>query len=234
MKKMSASILFLFFVAAAMLLPRDASPYSYSAWGPMSGARTLSVNPLVYGPFYDFGLSTDLVVSYGFTDRFDIFVDLASLDVAPEFGYAGSWVMPRVGLGENHVLGLQMGFDSVDPFSFYLAPQYHFFGENEKLALEFNLGVYVPFSEPETSEIYAVAVPVYKVKSDVFALYVEVDPYYTFGADGGFGLNIVPGLWLGFGEEAAHQISFGLILESVTSGDLSLSYGFWYWTSFSL
>jgi hypothetical protein len=225
----------LVFAAVGLLLSaRSAHSYSINAWGPMTGARTLALNPIFYGAFDPFDFTTDIVVSYGVSDNIDVFVDVATLTITPDFSYTGSWVMGRYDFGGSNIIAAQLGFysydGSTDP---YLTPQYHFFREGDRFAWEINAGIEIPLTDAKNSSLFGIFAPVFKVIPDTLSVFVEVDPSYQFGDFEDFILSIVPGLCIGFAENK-HQISVGLTIEDLTESEVGFSYAAWYWTSFSL
>ena len=209
--------------------------YSYNAWGTMTGARTLAVNPFFWGSLKGgAGLTVDAVLLYGFTPRFDVIADIAEVNIAPTAGYALSYLMPRFDLGKNNILALQLTAANSSPASFSITPQYHFFAENGRLAIEFNAGLTIPFSDLDGSSLYAVIAPVLKIAPGSLHLFLEVDPSYSaFDGSGASALNLVPGVWIGLAG-GRHQFSFGVPLGGVTSGSVGVGYALWYWTTFSL
>ncbi len=218
----------------SLTMIHGAHAYSYTAWGAMTGAKTLAINPFFYGPIKGgFGLNTDLVISYGFTSNFDVIADLASLSLYSTSRYMGSYIMPRFDLGKNNILALQLNVVNTDPLSYSVSPQYHFFYENDTLAFELNLGATVPFSTPDTSTLSGVVVPVYKIVKGAFHLFFEIDPSYTLGNSGTFNLNLVPGVCILLAG-GKHQICLGVPLSGVTSSSMGVGFGTWYWTTFSL
>ena len=208
--------------------------YSYDAWGTMTGARTLAVNPFFWGPLKGGqGLSMDMVLLYGFTARFDVIADVAELNLLPRPGYALSYLMPRFDLGKNNILAIQFTASGIYPVSFSVTPQYHFFTESRGMAFEFNAGLSIPFSSPSSSSLYAVLAPVWKIVDGKVHLYLEIDPSLAFGNPPSFGLNLVPGVWIGLAG-GKHQFSLGIPLYGVTSGNFAVGYAAWYWTTFSI
>jgi hypothetical protein len=209
--------------------------YSYNAWGTMTGARTLAVNPFFWGPLKGgAGLTVDAVLLYGVTPRVDLIADIAEVSIAPTAGYALSYLMPRFDLGKNNILALQLTMANSSPASFSVTPQYHFFAENDRLALEFNAGLTIPVSDPAASSVYAVIAPVLKIVPGTLHLFLEVDPSYNaFDGSGSSALNLVPGVWLGLAG-GKHQFSFGVPLSDATSGSAGVGYALWYWTTFAL
>jgi hypothetical protein len=199
----------------------------------MTGEKTLALNPFLYGPITDeLGLNVDAVFLYGFTPKMDMIANLSSLSVIPEFGYGGSWIMPRVDLGKNNILGFQVGMIGRGD-GYYAVPQYHFFIENSKFAFEFNVGANFNFEALNMPSIYGIVAPVYKIFEGILHLYVEVDPSFIAGVSDSFGLTVVPGLWLGLAG-GKHQFSAGIPLGGITSDAMTTSFACWYWTTFSL
>jgi hypothetical protein len=235
-------------VAIALLaatLPSSGSAYSFSAWGTMTGAKTLAVNPFLYSAVGPFDATLDLVAGYGITDKIDVFANIAGVyyDGYGKTSVYGSWIMPRYDLGGNNVVALMAVADygeGADP-SFRIWPQYHFFWENDTFAAEINAGVDIPVAAPVESSVSVYLAPVWKIKDGTFHAYCELDPSYTSaGAEKGFDLAVLPGLWFGFGEEALHQFSLAASISGwwndgdIAKGRPSYGVNLWYWTTFSL
>ncbi|MDD5067107.1 MAG: hypothetical protein PHF84_08685 [bacterium] len=225
---LSAAVLCLLFSS------RSVYPYSYSAWGSMTGAKTFAVNPFFYGGFDpEFSLTTELVVGYGFSEVFDIYADLATLDLTPDSGYGGSWVMPRYDLGGNNILALQIGFYKEEgSTASYIVPQYHLYKDGEIFTWEINLGLNVPLDDAGSSLLYGVVAPVWKIVPNTLNLFLEIDPSYQMGDADDFILTLVPGLCLGFGNEGQHQFCLGFPVSDLTENEVSTTYAAWFWTSF--
>jgi hypothetical protein len=207
----------------SLLMSQKAHAYAYNPWTGMTGAGIIGITPFVYAPTLSpFSLGADLVVNYGILNNLDVFVDLAEVTILPSFGYVFSWGMARFDLGGNNIIALQAS-------QYFISPQYHFFWENDSLALEANVYASFLYSSFGTPVIGAYLAPVWKIAKDTFYAYVEVDPYYTVG--GSFALNIVPGLWLGLGN--AGQLSLGVTLPNLTGGvAISPAIDLWYYISF--
>ncbi|MBI4978486.1 MAG: hypothetical protein HZC28_13485 [Spirochaetes bacterium] len=221
-------------VMVTLAIPVPSSGYSFSAYGAMTGARTLAVVPTFYVPVVpSFKASTDLVLGYGITPNFDVFADVSTLTFAPTFGFTQAWIMPRYDFGNNNIAALQatLAYDAATGVSALLAPQYHFFYENDACALEINAIVSVPLSAPENTVVSAIIAPVWKVVKPSFHLFVEVDPSYTFG--GSFALAVVPGVCFCFADNA-HQLCVGVPFMNVTSGTLSTGVNVWYTGTFKI
>jgi hypothetical protein len=211
--------------AGSMLMTQKAHSYAYNPWTGMTGEGILGVTPFVYAPTLNpFSLGADLYVNYGIFNNLDVFVDLAEVTIVPKFGYVFSSGMIRYDLGGNNILALQAS-------QTFIAPQYHFFWENDMLALEANVYASFLYSSFGTPTIGAYLAPVWKIVKDFVYLYLEVDPAYTI--KGSFALNLVPGLWFGFGN--AGQVSIGVTLPNLTGGvGLAPAINLWYYISFDL
>lgn len=196
--------------------------YAYDPWTSSTGEKVLAINPFFYTTSLNpFGLNADLIASYGITANLDVFVNFADLGLAPSFTYNFSWAMIRYDLGGNNILALQAS-------QYLISPQYHFFWENDLFAAEVNVYANFTYTNFGSPTIGAYLAPIVKVIKDVLYFYAEVDPYYQIG--GSFGLNIVPGVWLGLGNYG--QISLGFSINSVTSGSLSYGINTWYFIPF--
>lgn len=212
-------------MAGALFLGQKAFSYAYNPWTGMTGQGILGFTPFVYAPTLSpFSLGADLFVNYGILGNLDVFVDLAEVAILPNFSYLFSSAMVRYDIGGNNIVALQASQISI-------APQYHFFWENDVIALEANAYVSFPYASFGTPTIGAYLAPVWKMIKDAVYLYVEVDPSYTI--QGSFNLNVVPGLWFGFG--SAGQVSLAVTLPNLTGGvGISPSVNLWYYIAFDL
>lgn len=195
--------------------------YAYNPWTTMTGEGIIAVNPFVFAPTLSpFSLGADLVMGYGILGNLDVFVNFADVSILPEFTYNFSWGMVRFDLGGNNIIALQAS-------QYSIAPQYHFFWENDIFAAEANVYASFAYADFSTPVIGAYLAPVLKIVKDTLGLYVEVDPCFTVGS--GFALNFVPGIWLGLG--GAGQLSLAVNLGDVLT-EVSPSIGLWYWLTF--
>jgi hypothetical protein len=229
---MKSSLLLL---ATLAFHPGSIHGYAFNPWTTMTGEKKLAVNPFLYTSFPkgSFGLASDFVFTYGFSDKFDIFLNAASLIYAPGFAYAGSWIMPRVDLGKNNIIAVKVGYDGA---SAYAGPEYHFFKENEKFAFEANAYGKFVFSDPFSYTVGAFLAPVLKLAGGKFNIYCEVDPAYSgISGAGAFSLGIVPGICLNL-KEGTHQISIAYTgLAFAKGGSIGTAgIGLWYWHPFQL
>ena len=230
-------ILYFYAVIVSLLLAAAVRvfPYSFNAFNGMTGKGTVSLAPTISCPISPaFGTAVDLIGSYGFTPNFDLFADAADFSLAPQAGYAYSWIMPRFEFLPGNILGLQLQLNNSQPMSYGIAPQYHFFYENDGLALEFN-GVFTyPVNNTNASPaVSGILAPVWKAVKDILYPFIEIDPSYTFGNNSGFHLNIVPGFWIGI-PDTPHQFCLAFTLSDVTSGAVGYGVSFWYSVSFGL
>ncbi|MEK6793641.1 MAG: hypothetical protein AABZ39_02610 [Spirochaetota bacterium] len=171
------------------------SGYSYNAWNGLIAERTVFVNPFlstssVITTNTAVTAGADLVCAYGATKNADIFASLAQVGVTPSFAFF-NWVMPRFAITPEHIIALQIS-------STFVTPQYHFFWENDVLALEVNVLARMPYSDIRTATVSAVIAPVWRVVKDAFALYVEFDPACTFdptAPNARVSAAVLPGIW---------------------------------------
>ncbi len=204
--------------------------YSFNPFGTSTGEKVLAINPFFYfNPLSPLAISEDTVLAYGLTSNMDIYVDIFSFALAPTTGYSGSWIMPRYDLGGNNIIAAQVFFGTAAGVT--ISPQYHFFYEDPLLGFEANLNLYLPLSNLSNPTIALFAAPVYKVVKDVVHLYVEIDPSYTVG--GNFGLNVVPGAWLGL-PGTPFQISLAVPLTGVTGSAMTVGFTGWLWYTMKL
>jgi hypothetical protein len=218
-----------------------AFPYSFSAWTSMTGAKTFAITPFFYfapvgSATEDMDINADAVVGYGFTDKIDMFVNIATVNLKSDPGaYSTTWIMPRYDLGGNNIVAAQIGLeqDADNNLQVYGGPHYHFFWENDRCAMEFNaLALFhADSTAPTTASIYAA--PVYKLLPNLLYPFVEVDPTYTFGDGGGLDFVLAPGLWIGI-PGTPHQFSISVPISGIKDGSVSTGIYAWYWVSFSL
>jgi hypothetical protein len=214
---------------------QGAFAYSFSAWTSMTGAKTFAVTPFFYIPVPGAsGTSLDACVGYGITDRVDLFANPANLSLNP-FGYNGSWIMPRFAFDDNNVAALQMGYDGTDHWG---GPHYHFFWENDKLALEANALAIFNAGSFDAGYAFGCLAPVWKMIPGILHPYLEIDPTVRF--DKTYDVALAPGLWFGL-PNTTHQISVsvplsGLVdkIKGTAGAEIGVSIYAWYWYSFSL
>jgi len=206
------------------------SAYTYSAWTSMTGAKTVAINPFVQTSFDEIDqVSTDLVAGYGFTDQFDLYVNIATLSPIKEFSYAGSWVMPRYALSENKIIALQLGTDKEN---LTLSPQFHAFRDNGPFVLEFNAGLSTNSSDFAAGSLFATFGLVYKLSEEIMYPFIEVNPSYQYGGEEGvFDFTVDPGVWYGL-KGTPHQIALSLPFSGIKDNAVSVGLHFWYWWSF--
>jgi hypothetical protein len=205
----------------------------------MTGAQTFTVTPFVYftpigSAGEDMDISLNAVVGYGFTDRIDVFANLANLNLKSEPGaYGQSWVMPRYNLGKNNILALQVGVtqNANNDLNAFGGPHYHFFWENNHWGAEFNAMAIFTMDTLASNSLYACAAPVYKLMPNILYPYVEFDPTYTLGDNGGFDFVIAPGLWFSI-PDTPHQLSVSVPLSGIKDGSVGAGIYARYWFSF--
>jgi len=215
-------------IIVGLVFVGSVSAYTYSAWTTMTGAKTFAINPFFYGAFSDMpGTGTDLVAGYGFTDKFDLFINLSTLSPVKDFSYGGSYIMPRYDFGNNNIIALQMGYDGNE---FAGGPQYHFVWDKEKFTLEANAAVTLYSSDMAAPYIFGTLGWVWKAVKDVLYPFVELNPSYQVGPDGGFDFVPAPGVWIGI-PNTTHQFALSIRLNGVSSGSIDPGFGMWYWFS---
>lgn len=207
-----------FAVVALTAAVETASAYAFNPWTTMTGKGTFVINPFVGGtfsggtPFY----VSDLVLEYGISDYADIFTSVMG------------WAMVRFDLSKGNNTGILGIYGDAGK----CGVQWDFYKDiSDKFTLEANVDAFLPYADPVGSMNFSAYIaPVLKLTPS-FALYCEIDPAYTLGTAGGFGLNIVPGVWFQAGDG---QLSLGVTLANVTSGTIDVSYGAWYWIPFTI
>lgn len=196
--------------------------YAFNPYTSMLEPKTLAINPYLYTSGLDpLGLNTDLLVQYAINAKWDLYVNFATLQLAPDFDYDSSYIMGRYSLSESHIVGLQFGNED-------FGPQYHFYKESDHFAFCFNTALFLPYSDMGEFTLQFIIAPVYKF-SDNLAIYLEGDPYYT-EVDGNVYVDILPGIYFAFGK---HAFNFAVILNDVTNGS-DVNLGLWYFTTFQL
>jgi hypothetical protein len=204
-------------------------PYSFDAYNGMTGSGVLNINPTF--SFWSAG-GVDLQTGYGFSDHFDMLANVADVTLYQATGYNYSWIMPRYEFFSGNIAALQIQY-SANPNFFALTPEYHFFYENDNLALELNVNMFLPVNATNTTNntLSIIAAPVWKAVPNILYCFVEVDPSWCFAQ--GTTLNIVPGIWLGI-PNTQHQFCLAATIGNVTSKPVSYSIDFWYSYSFNI
>ncbi|MCX7820974.1 MAG: hypothetical protein N2258_04785 [Brevinematales bacterium] len=205
--------LFLLFVVSELY------SVSFGAWGAMTGKGKFFVNPILYSTFEPVA-GLDLVSGYGFTDNFDLFVNLSTISYADSsFAWGGSWLMPRYDLGSlsilgYNILGVLVGYST----EFYGGLQYHTslnFVPN--FFIEVNaFGTYYASGSFSYGGIIA---PVFKIV-DMFAIYFETDLAMN-GEE--LSYDFVPGIDLNFGSAGELSLGYKIISQTI---------GAWYFVAF--
>jgi hypothetical protein len=211
----------LIFMALMLLCTARLFSYCNSAWTSMSGAHTLTVNPVIYD-LQSRERSTDLMVGYGFTDNFEVFSTLANLSFSPLAKYNDSWVMGRFALKPNHIFAAE--FED-GPDGWFLSPQYHFFTESDRMAWEFNVVPVFSSKGVDGSSLSICFSPVYKLMPDVLYPFLEIDP--SIGFDGATGLAVAPGLWFAI-PGTSQQITLSAPISKNEKGAVRLGLNFWW------
>ncbi len=195
--------------------------YSYSAYGIMTGKKTLALNPYVYA--YDaegLTLGADFLAAYGITNKIDVLANFGSMTFVPSYSYDSWYGMVRYDLKNNNIIALQGNAD-------LLSLQYHTCKENHKAALQINLGVDFAFEMPKEPTFWAVVSPVKKIGSTGIDVYCDLLPSYKVNGD--FSLQVIPGVGFAIKE---HLFSLGVSLGDVTT-EVSPSVGLWWYYSIS-
>jgi len=196
--------------------------YAYNPWTGMTGDGTLAVNPFVYTTgLSPLGLNSTLVANYGITSSIDVFAG-ADFTVVRNFSFNYGFIMPRMDLGGNNIVALQIA-------NTYVSPQYHYFFENDMMALEANAYVNIYYGALGNPDIGGYITGVYKLINNLVYVYLELDPKYTIGT--GFSLNVIPGLCLNMGN--AGQVCLGISLGGIYNG-ITPNINAWYWIPFNL
>jgi hypothetical protein len=232
------NILSVLLTVVAVALPAKGWSFGYNPWTTMTGEKTLAINPFVYNntSLVPFTLSADLVAWYGISPKVDVAVNLSTLNILTPFSWGGFWVMPRVELAPNNILGITLGYTGS---AFAIKPEYHLIIYPEKGIFKFEGNLRVPITvgaaSGATLDIQAVLVPILEFAKNKFAFFVEVNPYVKIvgvpRVD--FSLPINPGVWFGFAE-AKHQIALaltGIGLSGGVFGAPALGLGVSYYTT---
>jgi hypothetical protein len=230
-------------IMAGLFLAGSASAYTYSAYTTMTGAKTFALNPFLYlEDSSDRATSgADLVIACGILDNLDIYANLAGfygLDTVPDANpYYTSWIMPRFDFGNSNIAALQAGVtrDADGKARFYIGPQYHFYRENDRFALEANVMFYTK-NNPTTANRWAGATigPVWKAIPDILFPYIEINPGYDFGddsADGTFDLTVAPGICIAI-PNTKHQLSISFPVSGLAAGEATIGIAGWCWFGF--
>lgn len=226
--------------------------YAFNPWTTITGDKTFAINPFFYTTFgsNQTKLSTDLLFQTGLSEKVDIFVDVASVDLATPSSnvpsgavtFTGAWVMPRIDIGSGIVLGLNLGYT---PGGGFIQPEFHGFWEGDRFAFEATVKYQFLISTGTpslTMNPQVFLAPVLKIVKDVLNFYVEVDPSFSIptakGSSFSGALNFVPGFWIALGG-GTHQLSvaftgIGLTYGTTTAFAVNPGVGLWYYTKWGL
>jgi hypothetical protein len=177
--------------------------YSVSALTGMSGAKTLTINPVFYD-IYKKERSVDLMLGYGFTDIFEIYAVFANLSFFNPVEYHGSFILGRIALNESNILGLQIQNNAED---WLIITNYSFFKELHRSAIELNANVGFNTTRFKSGSVGIIIAPVFKLVKEIVYPFIEIDP--TFSFDGDVDLKVAPGIWFGI-PRTTHQFSISL------------------------
>lgn len=198
------------------LISVNSFSYSYSCFPVMTGKNTLAINPYVYGLHT---VSTDLVVSYGITNSFDLWSNVGTLSLYPEFSYDNWWGMARYDLGGSNILALQANH-------LYSSLQYHNCIENSYAFLQDNAGVTYTYEAPKDVSVWLITSPGVKIGKTGLDVYCDINLSYII--NGSFGLFLTPGIGFNF---KGNLFSLGIPLGDVTQG-IDPIVGLWYFHAF--
>jgi len=169
--------------------------YSYTAFSYITPEKALSVNPYFYADCKGF-VGTSIFLGYGMTDKSDIYTQMSLFnDGSNSFS-----AMVRYNIKNSNIAAV-----AVSPL--WIAPQYHFIWENDRIALQANATIQCSFDYIKKPAAYAVLSPVVKIIKGIDA-FVEVNPgYYMQDGDfanlwyrsKGFGLDLTGGLGFSLG-----------------------------------
>ena len=212
---------------AAVAVPAKGWSYGYNPWTTMTGEKTLAINPFVYNTttLSPFTLSADLIAWYGLSAKVDVAVNFSTLNILTPFSWGGFWLMPRVEIAPNNILGLTVGYTGS---ALALKPEYDLIIYPEKGIFKFEANLRVPITvgaaTGATLDVQAVLVPILEFVKNKFAFFVEVNPYVNIVPTAALPVPINPGLWFGFAD-AKHQIMLALTGMSFAGGTFGVSPG---------
>lgn len=212
---------------AAVALPAKGFSYGYNPWTTMTGEKTLAINPFVYNTttISPFTLSADLVAWYGFSPKVDVAVNFSTLNILTPFSWGGFWVMPRVEIAPNNILGITVGYTGS---AVLIKPEYDLIIYPESGIFKFEGNLRVPITvgaaSGATFDVQAVLTPILEFVKSKFAFFVEVNPYVNIVPTPAFTLPINPGLWFGFAD-AKHQISLAFTGIALSGGKFGVTPG---------
>jgi hypothetical protein len=184
----------------------NAFSYSYTAYPISSGKGNLIINPVLYADGYGF-VGNDISLAYGLTDKLDLWSTI-SIGNTDTTSFTTFRTMLRYDLGSNNILACVLGNN-------YVSPQYHLVLENKIAGLQVNVATKLDFKGIGTPSTYAVFSPLFKVFGGALDLlfntlsvdiFCEANPGYYKEGDfancwprtKGFGLDVVPGIGIGF------------------------------------
>ena len=184
----------------------SAFSYSYSAFPNMSGQGNLIINPYLYADGKG-NVGNDIAIAYGLTEKLDVW-SILSIGNTDSTSTTTFKTMLRYDLGNNDILACLIGNN-------YVSPQFHLVLENKIAGFQANVATKLDFKSVGTPSTYAIIAPLFKVFGGAFDLlfnnlyvdvFCEANPgYYKDGDNAnnwtrakGFGLDVVPGIGLGF------------------------------------
>jgi hypothetical protein len=173
--------------------------YSYTAFPLLTGEKTLVLNPFLYLDGAG-AVGNDIFLSYGLTSKMDVWSQI-SMYKTKESTTVDFSTMLRYDLGKTNILAVRASQS-------YVAPQYHFSIENDKVGIQTNVAAQITFEYYKEPAFYAIFCPLVKLFNGKMDIFTEINPgYYMRDKDfanlaerpEGFGLDIVPGIGLSIG-----------------------------------
>src|SRR4030042_3123884 len=215
---------FKIFILAVCLSVSSIFSYSYTAFPLLTGEKTLVLNPFLY--FDGTGaVGNDIFLSYGLTSKMDIWSQV-SMFKTKEGTSVDFSTMLRYDLGKTNILAVRAS-------QWYVAPQYHFSIENDKVGFQANVAAQIAFDYPKDPAFYAVLSPLVKLFGGKMNIFAEINPgYYMMDGDfanlairpEGFGLDVVPGIGLSIGSTL---VSIACPIYNITT-DATPTFGMWW------
>jgi hypothetical protein len=199
--------------------------YSYTAFSITTGEETFALNPFLYADC-EGGVGSELFLSYGITDKLDIWTDISFFQ-ADGFTATDFSTMLRYDIWKSNILAVR-----VSPW--YVSPQYHFSWENELWGFQANIAAQVTYDTYRDPAVYGIFCPHIKLFQGNMLLFTEVNPgYYMKEGDfanlaireEGFGMDIVPGIGFGIRETL---FSIACPIYNVTT-DATPTFGMWWY-----
>ncbi|OHD55643.1 MAG: hypothetical protein A2Y33_13495 [Spirochaetes bacterium GWF1_51_8] len=200
-----SKILILPFLALVMALGAVNSGYSYclTAWCGIAPERQIVLNPIVSGALDGVSYTDwEFITGFGVAENVDFYFSTALYGLI-RYDFSGT---------DLAIVGLKAS--AAD-----LSIEYHGnYPLADFLLLEFNVAFLMPYgSMLDTPAVSGIVSPIVMFTPD-FAMFVEIDPSYSFDTNTGFALKLVPGITL---FDGAATLGVPIV---IAGGNISIGY----------